>query len=411
MSKFMKIATLLMTALAVACGDASVKGAETDVPEDGKFDRFFAPTEHGDAEPGVTYVATFSPDTRFHAWDLDLGSDASVTLSTGSETGEELDTVMYVYRRNDDGTFGRYLHRADDPNPGDLWAGFDALALEAGSYRFLVKAYSSDTEGDFTFTLTCPDGCGAAPATTFECRFGVDGSPFLQYDVTDPYRDTPAQLLGELTADNIADADSELIRISGQAARRDGWATIEEYLDNVDEGTLEIYELSWFSTAYEWVRGFSGGNEFGYIYDYGFDGPVAEVSDGDIAGCRDDECSFRIEHSFPNASSDLLGEPLATLEDTYDASNPPTGLELEQIRVLLVHETYFSQEEVASASLEDLFDASDDNDFAFYAVGEAATWIQFYGGDNEVGGFFEAGTTNLVGVVGDGEISACMPTN
>lgn len=135
------------------------------------------------------------------------------------------------------------------------------------------------------------------------------------------------------------------------------------------------------------------------------------MSDGDIAGCRDDECSFRIEHSFPNASSDLLGEPLATLEDTYDASNPPTGLELEQIRVLLVHETYFSQEEVASASLEDLFDASDDNDFAFYAVGEAATWIQFYGGDNEVGGFFEAGTTNLVGVVGDGEISACMPTN
>ena len=47
------------------------------------------------------------------------------------------------------------------------------------------------------------------------------------------------------------------------------------------------------------------------------------------------------------------------------------------------------------------------NSITLLASGETFDWLEFFMGDTEVGYFFKAGTTDLVGCVGDGEIYGC----
>lgn len=244
----------------------------------------------------------------------------------------------------------------------------------------------------------------AAPTqVTYACNYGVDDSEFLPFAATDPYHQTAAELLGELT---LADASSssDLARIAGQAATHEG-VTLEEYLGTMDDESVEIYELTWFSVGYEWVRGYRGDTEVGYIFDAGFAGPVAEVGDGDFLGCNDEECSYSIPTDFANSTADLLAPALATLVDTLAAPGDFSELQEQQLRVMFVADGISTGLE----TLAELIDYADEGEFEYYTVGENVQWIRYYAGDTQVGGFFEADTTNLVGVVGDGEISACVP--
>ena len=152
------------TALLVsACGSESSsnptqgKGAEDDELIDGKMDSFYTPTMHGDLAFGTPNTATITSDERFHAWTFTLSGEASVELRT--EVTNNLDTVMYLYRRADGASsWGSYIAKNDD-HGGNIWSQI-SKTLDGGEYRVVVKAFKAAMLGPFAVQGTCAgDGC------------------------------------------------------------------------------------------------------------------------------------------------------------------------------------------------------------------------------------------------------------
>lgn len=394
-----RVASILLLGLAIACGttvapqDESLAENTATGKEDSLFQELvFGSYANADATPGEI-VSLELIDTEV--------DDLPGAHYEGRYTLTELDRDGA--ERSTSGFFNVYRYA------GERWVRF--LDEASGEYETIHAKYSWSYAGDSlsiqgvggpsTYTLDPAVGT----QVTYACDYGVEDSDFLPFEVTDPYGQTAAELVGELTLANLASADSYLVTVAGYAAAHEG-ISLEEYLGNMDDESVEIYELSWFSTGYEWVRGYQGDTEVGYIFDAGFAGPVAEVGDGDILGCDNDECSYDIPTDFPS-TRDLVGPPLATLYETLTAPSDFSEIQEQQLRVM------FAADGVSTGgeTLAELIDFADGGEFEYYDVGEdvEVEWIRYYAGDTEVGGFFEAGTTNLVGLVGDGEISACVP--
>ena len=147
--------------------DGNTKGDEDNVPADGKADSFFNPTEHGDLSFGVPAQGTFTEDEHFHAWTFALSAQADVSLSSPNVT-PNLDTVMYLYRRDPGATsWGRYIQRNDDFD-GNIWSKI-SKTLDAGEYRVIVKAYKTALTGTFQLDGTC-EGDGCPGASSGDCQ-------------------------------------------------------------------------------------------------------------------------------------------------------------------------------------------------------------------------------------------------
>ncbi|MDX2091380.1 MAG: hypothetical protein SFX73_26205 [Kofleriaceae bacterium] len=161
------LAGVLLTSLAVGSFHAGCMSDEEDedlVIEDGdKADGFGAPVSHGwlsfDGWAGGQVKANY----KFHAWTFQLSGDAEVDLTTQDS---DVDTVMYVYRRNSTtGRWGYPIWRNDDAN-GDVTSALNRNYGE-GVYRVLVK--SKDPTGTISLTSSCSgDGC---PSEQAMCRF------------------------------------------------------------------------------------------------------------------------------------------------------------------------------------------------------------------------------------------------
>ena len=138
--------------------DTTDKGTEENAPVDGKADSFFNPTEHGDLTFGVPAQATFNEADHFHSWTFTLTGEADVAVSSPNDT-PNLDTVMYLYRRDPGASsWGRYVERNDDYD-GNIWSRVSGT-FEAGEYRVVVKAYKTALHGTFKLDGTCEgDGC------------------------------------------------------------------------------------------------------------------------------------------------------------------------------------------------------------------------------------------------------------
>ncbi len=155
----MRLNVLLLLALFAALGcaeDNSAKGTEEDALTSGKDDSFYRPTEHGPLRFSAKNEATISDDARFHAWTFTLGDDATVDLAT--EVSTNLDSVMYLYHREDPGaSWGAYIKKNDD----DRGKISSRIKLEAGAgeYRVVVKAFKSAMRGSFNLAATC-EGAG-----------------------------------------------------------------------------------------------------------------------------------------------------------------------------------------------------------------------------------------------------------
>lgn len=392
-----RVASILLLGLAIACGT-------TEAPAD---------------ESLAENTATGKEDSLFQ--ELVFGSYANMALDGEIVSLQLIDTDVddlpgahYEGRynltergydgtvRSSSGFFNVYRYA------GERWVRF--LDEASGEFETLHAKYSWSYEGD-SLLIQGLSGAGYTlePANgtevSYACEYGVDDSEYLPFEVTDPYHQTPAELVGELTLSNLASADSYLVEVAGYAAAHEG-VSLEEYLGDMDEESVQIYELTWFSSAYEWVRGYQGDTEVGYIFDAGFAGPIAEVGDGDFLGCDNDECSYSIPSDFPS-TRDLLAPPLAELYETLTEPSDLSEIQEQQLR------TMFAVDGVSTGTetLAELFEYADGGEFFYYDVGEDADveWIRYYAGDTEVGAFFEAGTANLVGLVGDGEISACVP--
>ncbi len=151
-------------AFAPGCDDAADadKGVEEEaLSADGKEDSFFRPTERGALAFAVPNAGTFSADARFHAWQFELTDDAKVTLTTAINTAN-LDTVMYLYTREDSNqSWGRYIAKNDD-HQGNIWSQIEDN-LDKGEYRVIVKAFKKAMTGSFTINGVC-DGPGCPTA-------------------------------------------------------------------------------------------------------------------------------------------------------------------------------------------------------------------------------------------------------
>lgn len=173
--------TSLLTSLAVllalaGCAGATTgdKGGEDYVPLDGKADSFRDPTEHGALRYDTASRAEITDDEKFHAWTFAISGDAQVDIAVES-SDRNLDTVMYLYRKGDTGSWGRYIARNDDD--GDRLQSRITEDLTAGEYRIIVKGFKSSHRGALSVTALCTgpgcadpdpgDGVVVPPATGF----------------------------------------------------------------------------------------------------------------------------------------------------------------------------------------------------------------------------------------------------
>jgi hypothetical protein len=160
----------LLASSLLAC--ATDKGAEDDPLVDGKADSFYKPTPHGELAFGSPNQAEVTDAETFHSWTFTLTDDATISLKTDIQNN--LDTVMYLYRRDAGSTasFGSYIEKNDDAETDSLYSQID-LEAGPGEYRIIVKPFKTAMRGEFEVNATCSGaGCPTA-GTCVATQFGT----------------------------------------------------------------------------------------------------------------------------------------------------------------------------------------------------------------------------------------------
>ncbi len=161
MKKVMVWALGAMALGLIGCGEDAAgtdeKGVEEQAIDDlGKADSFFKPTEHGQVNFNLANQAALVDEALFHAWEFTLSEGAQVVLTT--QTSGNLDTVMYLYRRDPgQSSWGRF-HKKNDDHDGKLSSQIK-LDGDAAEYRVVVKGHKKAMRGPFTLEAQC-DGAG-----------------------------------------------------------------------------------------------------------------------------------------------------------------------------------------------------------------------------------------------------------
>jgi len=154
-----------LSSFAVGCDSASDKGAEEQALSlDGKADSFARLTEHGDLSFGIDARAEIAAGEVFHAWTFTLGADAKVSVETS--VAKNLDTVMYLYRRDagSNAGWGPFVAKNDDATNKVIYSRI-TKSLGAGEYRVVVKPFKTALTGKFSVVSSCTGaGCSVAPA-------------------------------------------------------------------------------------------------------------------------------------------------------------------------------------------------------------------------------------------------------
>lgn len=165
------------------------KGAEDDPLIEGKADSFYSPTNHGQLTFGAPNRAEISEAERFHAWTFTL--TAAATVSVRTEISNNLDTVMYLYRRDagSTGSFGSYVEKNDDHGDG-IYSQID-FEGEPGEYRVIIKAFKSAQRGPFAVNGSCEGAGCPGPATCVADQF-------------DPLPDSTAKFSAACASDLLA---------------------------------------------------------------------------------------------------------------------------------------------------------------------------------------------------------------
>lgn len=303
MPKLNKVCSFL-GALLVIAGCTSQgnlgKGSEGDAPIDGKLDSFRAPTDEGALTFGAPKELSFGDDRQFLALTFELEGAADVTLETavGAEANEEVDTVLYLYKRSESGTFGRYIQRNDDITEGTVFSRIEA-SLEEGVYRVIVKPYETDVTGDISLRAQCSgDGCGSAgPIADGECVFGAtyadvhDGATGVEV-VSNRLYESPEGIDALLA--------SQIIEATHQSSYTDV-RTIEDAFEAVDSSEINVAVLRDRETGEEFraIEYGAGDNSYGGIFEKNAAKLVASIQDGDLYECIALEGRLRAEITAP----------------------------------------------------------------------------------------------------------------
>jgi len=177
------------------------KGDEDDFPQNGSFDSWYTPTEHGELPFGSQAAASLTADQSYHVWDFTVDGPAHVALTTGS-SNLALDTVMYLYRQRDD-SWGSYYSRNDDFGTG-VFSHIDA-ELDSGTYRVVVKGYKRALRGEFFLQSEC-DGTGCPSRDwSVPTHYGDSCVPRVLDVLLSEYLDSEVYILATDGLDHIAE--------------------------------------------------------------------------------------------------------------------------------------------------------------------------------------------------------------
>lgn len=298
----LKRLTTLSLALALgglsACAstDASdpSKPAESEAPIDGKLDGLAAIDHHGlsfsRTPPSLAATATASDELnrlrRAHAWEFELSGEADIQLSMRAPGGasESLDTVMYLYRKDENGGWGRYIRRNDDDalnrsNP--YLSAISEGGLGAGEYRVVIKGYDRSEAGEFTLKASCL-GHGCVLGSTADCFDGEDVT-FVQENERYTYDDgtpiTQHVRTNQLLTSQILTAVRNHAALLGDNVQINSVSDARAY---VDRDSLEKWSFidnvtgRWF-TVIDFTM---GDTVVGSVFESGTSDVVATVNDG-----------------------------------------------------------------------------------------------------------------------------------
>jgi hypothetical protein len=269
------VAALLMTFGCAAL--PADKGPEEDAPIDDASDSFRSPIDQGELTFAAAQSAELTDTEAFHAWTFELdGSAATHLLTAPIEPGDEVDTMLYLYREGPRG-WGSPIARNDDTE-GSLFSAIP-IRLEPGRYRVLVKGYDRTTRGRFRLTAYC-DGRGCPMDTgclfgeTFEDLHGVDA-----LEVRDAETITSStQLTSPVERSQIVSAvqrSFRSVRTPSQAISAvDGGRVERLWLEDTrGPRSFVVYELA------------KEGSSFGAIFETSGTRSVATITWGVITDC------------------------------------------------------------------------------------------------------------------------------
>jgi hypothetical protein len=206
---------VLVTSLVGCVAD---KGDEDNpLGDDGKADSFYKPSSHGQLVFDAPNRAEFTADAQFHEWRFTLSGTATISVRT--QLANNLDTVMYMYRRDvgSMGSFGSYIHKNDD-HGDDAWSQIDFKG-GAGEYRIIVKAYKTSQRGPFSVLGTC-DGAGCpAPSACVAEEFDAIPDSAATYSAACATGLLDAFATRTASSSDVALTESEVCTLDGLAKR------------------------------------------------------------------------------------------------------------------------------------------------------------------------------------------------
>lgn len=270
-----------------ACSADVGKGEESDVPEDGKYDSIRRPTERGRFGVGEIVSGIISEGARFHAWEFSVDGQSKITLTTeaaGGANPTEVDTVLYLYKQDDDYNWGRYIARNDDVD-GSPFSSISQV-LENGTYRVLVKGHGASDLGAFLLSSVC-EGTGCRepsppePACLFTSEWGnLDHLPYFSQ-----VSEASFSVEGERPQGIVAD---QLLAVI-QAVGYDEVRTIDDVFESVDDGEVYLSELRDARTgrSYHAFLFYGGENPNGGITPADSTTVIALNGDGSIGDCTE----------------------------------------------------------------------------------------------------------------------------
>ena len=395
------LVTLALAALAPITACTDDRGAEEELPGDGKDDSFQRPTDHGPIAFGVGAISALTATERHHTWTFEVWGTSRVDLTTSyAVRGQRrTDTVLYLYKKTATG-WGAYIARNDDYNE----TGYSQLIrdLGPGQYRVLVKGYLASTMGKFKVTVGCTGAGCVAPPT--DCLFGAtygDLASVPELTVTNENVITTANL-GTLGAADQA----RLVTAVQQSAHTDVTTAVQA-LGRVDGGMVNVTWLAEPAArrsfiAFEYG---AGDNSYGAIFDRRSGELVTRIQDGDLTACAVAAESCLLPEDYAALRNDpagytLQGSRVITAEAQLDS--------LEHAQVLAAIERAFGAGTSVAAGLAMVDDGQLDlRSYTRNGTNTDLTIVAFGAGDTSLGSIYYGSSLQVAGVIDDLFIDGC----
>lgn len=376
----MKIGWLLsFGVLVLACSAEDKAAAVAPTFGDGKADVGDHVTAKGALGFGASMAAsgTFAEDLLFHGYTLEVGPAAVVDLEiTHQGSSMKLDTTLYVYGpRAAGGGYGVDQVAFDDDAGYGRLSRLSGLALTAGTWLVVVGTHDGQGRGDYRLLVTCASASCAPEATSAD--------PRCHARLADAIRACAADWLADPDYDASTQTEIDLIEAcTDPEVVAPAW----DALCTERDAPAEVCALSMegLTTAY-------------------------------LPGCAhaltnealDRTCVFGLTW---HEIFDRPGAVVIIAERALTTASPLTDLERAQI-VKAVTATAHGDATTAEAAFEAVDDHRINQLELWDASNRAAvTAYEMGAGDNSFGMLFAAGTTDVVALNNDGDLSACTLT-